>query len=211
MDNTQGFARRFMERNPVPATPNPLVDQAVAQLRLLFYKLWILQTMGAMVQCAGALSACSKPKRGVEFIYQWESWQVALMNTIEEFFSLLFDIGRANVDCALPDPATWACDALYRLILEAFVSPDDRGHIVDAWIKAACCRRPIRIWESPIGVGFYGVSASDDKIRDADQTIPVLRQIFEQGILDHLFGCHGGALLRLANDGWQPAAEDERW
>jgi hypothetical protein len=205
----QTFAQRFVTSNPLPETPNSLVNEALAQLRVWFWELWQVKTLGAMWHCVEALGGCTRPKRGAVFTHQWESWQKDLTGEIDLFFEELFYMGRANVDCALPDPATWACNSLYQLIRENLVWPTSGEHLVDGWLKHACSRRPIRIWESPIGVGFYGVSASNEKIRDSDQIIPVLRQSFEQEILDHLFACHGGALLRLANDGWYPAAEDK--
>jgi hypothetical protein len=109
MHNTQGFAERFMGRNPIPATPNPLVNQTIAQLRFLFCILWISQTMSAMCECAMNLNRCAKRKRGAMFIRRWGAWQRSLMDAIQPTFGLLFDIGRANADCALPDPGTWAC------------------------------------------------------------------------------------------------------
>jgi hypothetical protein len=209
MSDTWFSAEKFLDRNPLPATPNPLVNETLAQLRVWFWLLWQGKSFGAMLHCAAALVGCTRPKRGAIFTREWESWQKDLADEIGLFFETLFYMGRANVDCALPDPATWACNSLYLLIRENLVCPTGDEHLVDDWLKHACCQRPIRIWESPIGVGFYGVSASDEKIRDSDQIISVLRQIFEQEVLDHLFGCRVGALLRLAKDGWHPAAEGE--
>ena len=209
MTDTRFSAEKFLDRNPLPVTPNLLVNETLGQLRLWFWKNWQILTTGAMGHCAASLCACGKTKRGAVFTREWESWQKDLTDEIDLFFETLFCMGRANVDCALPDPASWACNSLYLLIRENLVWPTSGEHLVDGWLKHACWRRPIRIWESPIGVGFYGVSPSDEKMCDSDQMIPVLRQSFEQTILGHLFDLRVGALLRLANDGWHPAAEDK--
>ncbi len=147
MHNTQGFAERFMGRNPIPATPNPLVNQTIAQLRFVFCKLWILKTAAAIVQSAVTLDRCGKRKRGAMFIRMWEFWQRSLMDAIERTFGVLFDIGRANVDCALPDPAAWAFDTMYRLIVENSSWLGEGEHVVGEWVRTVCRRSPVEIWE----------------------------------------------------------------
>jgi len=210
MSGTPISAEEFIASNPLPPTPNPLVNETLAQLRVSFWLIWLGKTMGAMLHCAAALDRCAKQKRGALFTRQWESWQKALMDEIELFFHTLFYIGRANVDCALPDPASWAFESLYRLIRESFVWPVTRQHVVDEWIRIACHRGPVRIWEAPVGAGFYGVSSSNEQIRDSDMIIPVLRISFEQMTLQHLLDLSNSARLQLAYEGWRrPVREDK--
>lgn len=205
--SAQTFAQRFIASNPLPETPNPLVNQVLGDLRILFCKLWLFRVVDAMARCAVALKRCRKLERGAVFTRGWESWQKSLMHEIEWLFSLLLDIGRANGDCALPDPASWAFDCMYRLIGEHLVWMDKGEHVVAYWVKKVCRWNPVEIWEAAT-TGMYGVSATNAQIRDSDLIIPLLSKSFEQAMLSHLNELRTLAWVQLAKQGWRSALED---
>jgi hypothetical protein len=138
-NHAKGKIMGFISKNPPSLTPNPIVNETLAALEWLFTMESVLRVGNTMVNGLVALSRCTENKRAAVFRREWNRWCNAEINRVKAIYNGILEIGLANVECAPPDPASWAFDRSYRLIAERLLSlPNCYEHVVDFWVRPLC-------------------------------------------------------------------------